>query len=53
MSVGLITVSIMAFTYNRINAEREKLMDEGEHLKYTDEELSEQGDRAVTFRYIT
>jgi hypothetical protein len=52
VSMGLVTVAVMAFNYNRINNKRDKLMAEGEHLKYTEEELEMQGDRAVTFRYI-
>jgi hypothetical protein len=51
--LGLVVTTIFAITYPRINTIRDKKMAEGEHLKYTDEELSEQGDRAVTFRYIT
>jgi hypothetical protein len=51
--LGLVVTTIFAITYPRINKIRDKKMAEGEHLKYTDEELSEQGDRAVTFRYIT
>jgi hypothetical protein len=52
VSMGLITVATLAFNYNRENKKRDRLMAQGEHLKYTEEELSEQGDRAVTFRYI-
>ena len=51
--LGLVVTTIFAITYPRINKIRDKKMAEGEHLKYTDEELSKQGDRAVTFRYIT
>jgi hypothetical protein len=52
VSMGLMVVATMAFNYNRINNKRDKLMAEGEHLKFTDEELELQGDRAVTFRYM-
>jgi hypothetical protein len=52
VSIGLVTVGILAFNYDKINKKRDKQMADGEHLKYTEEELSEQGDRAVTFRYI-
>jgi len=50
--IGLSVSATYAITYRRINKIRDRKMAEGEHLKYTDEELSEQGDRAVTFRYI-
>ena len=50
--MGLTTVSIMAFSYYRINKTREKKIAEGEHLHYTPEQLAEMGDRAVTFRYM-
>ncbi|KAF2667736.1 MFS general substrate transporter [Microthyrium microscopicum] len=52
VALGLVTVSIMAYTYDKINKKRDRQMANGEHIKYTEQELSEQGDRAVTFRYM-
>lgn len=51
--LGLTVTATLGVSYRRINEIRDKRMAEGEHLTYTEEELSEQGDRAVTFRYIT
>ncbi|KAI1178718.1 major facilitator superfamily domain-containing protein [Nemania sp. FL0916] len=51
-SVGLIAATILIVNYLRINRERAKTIREGGHSRFTNEELSELGDRAVTFRYV-
>jgi len=52
VAAGLIAVSLLAFNYHRINKERDRKCAEGEHLRYTEKQLAEQGDRAVTYRYM-
>lgn len=54
LSVGLIVIPILVFSYNRINAQREAIMEgvgESGRLQYTDEELRRMGDKAPNFRY--
>ncbi|KAI0428811.1 major facilitator superfamily domain-containing protein [Xylaria sp. FL1042] len=51
-SVGLIAAVILILNYMRINKKRAKIVREGGHNEFTPEELSAQGDRAVTFRYV-
>jgi hypothetical protein len=46
---GLIAVVVLRVTYGKINEKREREDIRG--LQYSDEELSELGDRAPTFRY--
>lgn len=51
-SVGLIAAAVLIVNYMRINKKRAKIIREGGHNEFTSEELSSQGDRAVTFRYV-
>ncbi|KAI1356299.1 major facilitator superfamily domain-containing protein [Xylaria sp. FL0043] len=51
-SVGLIAAVLLLLNYMRINKKRAKIVREGGHNEFTPEELSAQGDRAVTFRYV-
>ncbi|KAI0974250.1 major facilitator superfamily domain-containing protein [Xylaria arbuscula] len=51
-SVGLIAAIILLVSYMRINRKRARTVREGGHNEFTPEELSAQGDRAVTFRYV-
>ncbi|KAI0409478.1 major facilitator superfamily domain-containing protein [Xylaria palmicola] len=51
-SVGLIAAFILVLNYMRINKKRAKIVREGGHNLFTPEELSVQGDRAVTYRYV-
>ncbi|KAI0515276.1 major facilitator superfamily domain-containing protein [Xylaria bambusicola] len=51
-SVGLVAAGILIVNYMRINKKRAKIVREGGHNEFTPEELSAQGDRAVTFRYV-
>lgn len=49
--LGMIALVIQAFAYRRINAKRERQLAAHEHNGYTPEELSDLGDRAITFKY--
>jgi hypothetical protein len=49
---GMIAVVILMTSYTRINAKRDGLLADESHGNYTNKELSELGDRAVTFRYM-
>lgn len=49
VTLGLITATIMLLCYKRINKQRELQLAAG--LTYSEEELSDMGDRAPTFRY--
>ena len=49
--VGMIAATILIISYDRINKKRAKQVANGEHNQYTAEELSDLGDRAMTFRY--
>lgn len=48
---GFIALVIQVWNYRRINAKRDKQVAAGEHSGCTPDELSDLGDRAVTFRY--
>ncbi|KAK3311933.1 major facilitator superfamily transporter [Apodospora peruviana] len=52
ISAGIIAAFILLGSYKMINNKRERRMKEGVLSNYTHEELSEKGDRAVTFRYM-
>ncbi|KAF5502178.1 putative transporter [Colletotrichum aenigma] len=52
ISVGIIAALVLIFSYIRINKKRDRQMAAGEDSRYTAEELSAQGDRAITFRYM-
>ncbi|KAI8162580.1 putative transporter [Colletotrichum sp. SAR 10_70] len=52
ISVGIIAALILIFSYIGINKKRDRQMAAGEDSRYTAEELSAQGDRAITFRYM-
>lgn len=47
--IGLIAVVALRLNYMRINKKRDSLQDDGS--EYNDQQLSEMGDRAPTFRY--
>lgn len=49
ITMGLISVVILRLNYARINRKRDLLMDDGAEL--TDNDISDLGDRAPTFRY--
>ncbi|KAK2001713.1 major facilitator superfamily transporter [Colletotrichum falcatum] len=50
--VGIVAALVLIFSYIRINKARDRRVAEGEGGRYTAEELSEQGDKAVTYRYM-
>ncbi|KFY13794.1 hypothetical protein V491_06278 [Pseudogymnoascus sp. VKM F-3775] len=47
--IGMIALVVLRFSYSRINEKRDALHDDGS--THTDQQLSEMGDRAPTFRY--
>ena len=49
---GVIAALVLILGYRRINAKRENDMANGGRSRFTAEELSAKGDRAITFRYI-
>jgi hypothetical protein len=49
---GIIAVILLIIHYSRINAKRDRQLAAGEHNGYTPEELSDLGDKAITFRYM-
>lgn len=54
-SMGIIAVTAVAYTYVRINANRDKLANEGEEAGvkrvYSHGELRDLGDKSPDFRY--
>ena len=49
---GIMASSFLVFNYNRINRKRARQLAAGEHNTISQEELSEQGDKAMTFKYM-
>jgi len=49
---GIIACIILMVSYTAINKKRDRRMANGDEAKYTMEELSEKGDRAITWRYM-
>lgn len=52
ISLGIIAAVIQVAGYVTINKRKDKAIREGREAEYTAEELSAQGDKAVTFRYM-
>jgi hypothetical protein len=52
IGAGIISCLMMIAAYSRINKKRSKKMRENSGSLLSPEELSVQGDRAVTFRYV-
>lgn len=52
--VGIIAAFTLVFGYTASNKKRERALGQGGEveLPVTDEQLAEQGDKAVTFRYM-
>lgn len=50
--LGIFGALVMIWGYARQNKKRSRLMAEGIEGRWTNEELSAAGDRAVTFRYM-
>ncbi|PSK60410.1 hypothetical protein B9Z65_560 [Elsinoe australis] len=51
ITAGIIALCVLLVYYKVVNRKREEAVKRGEHLKSTPEELSDLGDKAVTFRY--
>lgn len=49
---GIIATCVLIFGYATTNKKRERSMTEGAASRYSALELSEKGDRAVTWRYM-
>ena len=49
--LGFCAALVLIFNYRRINAKRGRQLANHEHTGYTADELSDLGDRAITFRY--
>ncbi|RYP17871.1 hypothetical protein DL765_004269 [Monosporascus sp. GIB2] len=52
IGAGVLAAAILMVGYAAINKKRDRAMQEGGQDRYTAEELSAKGDRAVTFRYM-
>jgi len=52
IAAGIVATGILVFGYATINEKRNKRMAQGAETEYTSLQLSEKGDRAVTFRYM-
>ncbi|KAI1384981.1 MFS general substrate transporter [Hypoxylon trugodes] len=52
LGVGLVAAFIAVLGYTFVNKKRDKAMLRGHEAKFTAEELSAKGDKAVTFRYM-
>jgi hypothetical protein len=50
--VGIIAALVLVLGYTRINKRREARMNQGDVNRYTAEELSAKGDKALTWRYM-
>lgn len=52
ISMGILASFVLLTGYGVENKKRARKIDEGALDLYSPEELSEQGDKAVTFRYV-
>lgn len=52
IGIGIIAAFILVISYATINKKRDGIVQEGGEARFTVEELSAKGDRAVTFRYM-
>ncbi|KAL3963067.1 hypothetical protein ACCO45_000071 [Purpureocillium lilacinum] len=52
IALGITAALVLLVSYRAINSKRQRRLAAGEHHSMTPEELSEQGDKAVTFRYM-
>ncbi|KAK0613983.1 major facilitator superfamily domain-containing protein [Immersiella caudata] len=52
ISAGIVASFILLGSYAMINKKRRRLTNDETSTKYTNEELSRKGDKAVTFRYM-
>ena len=49
---GMIGVIVLVLSYLGINKKRDELISQGAEGSYTSKELSELGDKSITFRYM-
>ncbi|RYP90110.1 hypothetical protein DL770_003802 [Monosporascus sp. CRB-9-2] len=52
IGAGVVAAVVLIAAYAAINKKRDRAVQEGGQDRYTAEELSAKGDRAVTFRYV-
>lgn len=52
ISAGIIAALTLVFAYMQINRRRETKVAQGEMDQYTAEQLSGEGDKALTWRYM-
>jgi hypothetical protein len=52
VTMGMIVTTLFALIGWRINKDRQKRCERGEHLQYSEQQLAEQGDKALTYRYM-
>ncbi|KAM0255629.1 hypothetical protein ACHAQJ_005554 [Trichoderma viride] len=50
--MGIVASIILIISYNSVNKKRAQKLADGEAARFTPEELSDLGDRAITFRYM-
>lgn len=51
ISAGIIAAVALTLIYGAINKQRQRQVDAGEHLVMSPKELTDMGDKAMTFRY--
>lgn len=52
IGAGLVAALTLVISYRKINSSRDRKMATGAAGNYSAEELSSQGDKAITFRYM-
>lgn len=52
ISAGIVAALILIFSYKGINRKRERQVAEGQLSQHSADELSAQGDKAMTWRYM-
>lgn len=52
LAAGIIAAVVLLTTYGTINKKRAKSMNQQEDMQFSHAELTEQGDKAVTYRYM-
>lgn len=52
IGAGIVASLILLVGYSSANKKRVKKIEDGDLGRYTQEELSEKGDKAITFRYV-
>ncbi len=52
IAVGILATFVLIFGYRQVNSKRRRQLAAGEDRSFTLEQLSVQGDKAITFRYM-